>query len=83
MDKNFKPRTTKVMDKNFVVFDGLCKGCGLCLQVCPQKALSFSKDNLGIYSTPAPKLNSEICKICRSCEKICPDAAITIEEENK
>lgn len=56
----------------------LCKGCGVCVEKCPQKALVFSKDNLGHYSTPAVDCDIEKCIACKTCELFCPDCAITV-----
>jgi len=34
----------------FRIFPGLCKGCGLCREKCPEEALSWSEE-LGVYGT--------------------------------
>ena len=74
-----KKRSYKINDKtSWTIDDDLCKGCGLCIANCPFAALEFSKDNLGVYSTPATKVKKENCKVCHQCEQICPDAAIKI-----
>jgi len=43
----------------FTIFPGLCKGCGLCKEKCPEKALDWSS-TLGVYGTPtiSPMWNS-------------------------
>lgn len=54
-----------------------CKGCYLCIQVCPKKCIvkseKFSKT--GYY--PAQYTN-EGCIACQSCARICPDLAIKV-----
>jgi 2-oxoglutarate ferredoxin oxidoreductase subunit gamma len=62
----------------FEHYPWLCKGCGLCIEICPVKALSFT-DKLGAFSTPIPKPDMKKCIACEKCEKICPDAAISVE----
>ena len=74
-----KKRSYKINAKTtWTIDDGLCKGCGLCIANCPLSGLEFSKDDLGVYSTPAVKVKPENCKVCRQCEQICPDSAIKI-----
>lgn len=76
--KNFKPRILKNKNKKAILFNGLCKGCGLCLIKCPQKAISFSKTEVGVYNTPAIEIDLEKCNQCGICQIICPDSAIKI-----
>ena len=77
--KDFKDRSYKIKKAHWTVFDGLCKGCGLCKAVCPFGAIDFSKEHLGVYNTPGVKVNPKLCRLCRLCEQICPDCAIKIE----
>jgi 2-oxoglutarate ferredoxin oxidoreductase subunit delta len=51
-----------------------CKGCGLCVAVCPKNVLELDEN---IKSDP---LRPEDCIGCRQCENICPDLAITVGE---
>ncbi len=57
-----------------------CKGCGLCIHVCPKKVLKFSdKINAkGYYYSEC--INQEGCIACKMCYTICPDTAIKIEK---
>lgn len=57
----------------------LCKGCGLCIAICPKKCLKYHQKNQGIYGQPAIDIDIDKCIQCRQCENICPDVAITIE----
>lgn len=55
-----------------------CKGCGLCVPVCPKNTLNLSDtvDRHGIYIVC---VNPEIeCTGCGNCTQICPDAALEI-----
>ncbi len=65
----------------WTVFPGLCKGCGLCLQKCPQKCLSWS-DILGVYGTLTVQNDSSRCITCGICQKVCPDCALLVERKN-
>lgn len=61
-----------------------CKGCGLCVEICPQSALNMSNffNKSGYHFV---ECSSDGCKGCKKCAIICPDAAIEIfvvEEES-
>jgi 2-oxoglutarate ferredoxin oxidoreductase subunit delta len=63
-----------------VIFaENLCKGCELCITVCPTKILKLdtSRVNLRGYN-PAIVYNLAECSGCGSCAKICPDSVITV-----
>lgn len=61
----------------------ICKGCGLCVSVCPKSvlALSTTKINPAGYN-PAEMINED-CIACTSCAKMCPDCAIVVERLTK
>lgn len=65
-----------------VTFDeNTCKGCGLCVSVCPTKIISLdeSKTNAKGYY-PATIKDMDKCVACASCAMMCPDAVITVEK---
>jgi 2-oxoglutarate ferredoxin oxidoreductase subunit delta len=63
-----------------VVDENLCKGCGLCITVCPKDVIRIQTDRLtpkGYH--PASLVDLEgACTGCAICSVICPDAAITV-----
>ena len=61
-----------------------CKGCGLCVAVCPKKILQLQKDNRNSkgYLT-AECIASGECIACKRCVTICPDCVITLKREIK
>jgi 2-oxoglutarate ferredoxin oxidoreductase subunit delta len=60
-----------------------CKGCLICVEVCPTEAIASSdKINANGYVVPVEKDMSK-CKVCGLCELMCPDFAIAIEENNR
>ena len=58
-----------------------CKGCGLCVHLCPKHALEISAEvnHRGFY--PPRMIDASRCSNCGQCERYCPDFAIFIIEE--
>ena len=64
----------------------ICKGCALCVDVCPKKIIALSGDKLNDKGySPACVADADMpkCIACAMCAKICPDIAITVEKEDK
>ena len=60
--------------------EDLCKGCGLCVSVCPTKIISLDKGKInkkGYY--PAVVTDMDNCIGCANCAIMCPDVVITVE----
>ncbi len=57
-----------------------CKGCGLCIDVCPKKVLGISEavNTKGYF--PAYQARPKDCVYCSTCCIMCPDVAISITE---
>lgn len=63
-----------------------CKGCVLCVSVCPRKLLRMSKELNKKGFHHAETVNGVECMACKQCTDMCPDVAIEIcirNEENK
>ncbi len=62
------------------ILDEYCKGCELCISVCPKDVLvlseRFNKKGLKV----AEVHRAEACTGCMNCAVICPDVAIEILE---
>jgi len=54
-----------------------CKGCGLCVEVCPKKSIVISKHSNKSGYFPAEATNIG-CIGCALCAIICPDAVIEV-----
>lgn len=58
-----------------------CKGCGLCVAVCPRKILVLSKKEVNSRGYhPAECVDQEKCISCAFCARMCPDCVITVEK---
>jgi 2-oxoglutarate ferredoxin oxidoreductase subunit delta len=68
--------------KEIIIDDQFCKGCNLCIEVCPRKVFGGShKRSRAGYSMPQASDQGK-CSVCFLCEMTCPDLAITVIEEN-
>ncbi|MFB3881357.1 MAG: ferredoxin family protein [Armatimonadota bacterium] len=55
-----------------------CKGCGLCVQVCPRKAMGFAIHINSRGFHPACLRDADGCTGCAQCAIMCPDACVKI-----
>ena len=57
-----------------------CKGCGLCVDVCPKDVLRLSPDKINKKGHhPAEAYQPDLCVGCASCAMMCPDCIIKVE----
>ena len=58
-----------------------CKGCGLCVDVCPKQVLALAEDQINKKGHhPVVALNIEDCIGCAFCATMCPDCIIKVEK---
>ncbi|MBC7185446.1 MAG: 4Fe-4S binding protein [Calditrichaeota bacterium] len=53
-----------------------CKGCGICVEFCPQHVLAMERNYPVV-------VNLEACTACQLCDARCPDFAITVVGERR
>lgn len=57
-----------------------CKGCGFCVEYCPNDILKLSEDfNQKGYHPPVV-VDEDNCIYCQLCETICPEFAIFVTQ---
>lgn len=69
--------------KEIVVDEKLCKGCHICISVCPYDVFEKADevDNRGFFLPVVVDIKA--CRVCHLCEMECPDFAIVVvSEEN-
>ncbi len=66
------------MIRYIVIEAEYCKGCELCVSVCPPHVIALSQElnPRGYY--PAIMVDGEHCTGCCYCAVVCPDAAIEV-----
>jgi 2-oxoglutarate ferredoxin oxidoreductase subunit delta len=57
-----------------VIFGMWCKGCRLCIELCPTKVLALGENEQVIVVKP------ENCTACHWCDTHCPDLAIVVKK---
>ena len=61
--------------------DDICKGCGLCVAVCPKKIVALSADKINAKGFhPAAVTDMEACIGCAFCATMCPHVVICVEK---
>jgi 2-oxoglutarate ferredoxin oxidoreductase subunit delta len=61
-----------------------CKGCGLCVSVCPRELIAMDTSRLTTKGYhPAQLTDESRCNACATCALVCPDVAITVYKEVK
>ena len=72
------------MSKKRVIFsESLCKGCGLCVNVCPRKILQISSRINAMGYNVAECTDQSKCISCAFCATMCPDCVIQVHKEVK
>jgi len=68
------------MGRGLVKFDEeRCKGCELCVSVCPVKIIQIDKTKIntkGYHAAGVKEIDK--CIGCGNCATICPDGAISV-----
>ncbi len=57
---------------HFEITDAWCKGCDICVKMCPERCLRLNAELVAELTDPAA------CTGCRICEWLCPDFAIRV-----
>jgi len=76
-----KTSPKKKATEAILIDEQYCKGCFLCIAVCPKKVLARGdKRSRAGYSMPQVE-NLGACISCALCEMTCPDMALTVVQE--
>ena len=74
-------RKEKVIMAKVTFNENACKGCYLCMDVCPKKIIKKATDRLNVKGfNPVEVLDMDQCIGCAFCATMCPDVVITVEK---
>jgi len=71
-------RAERTVSARVVILEKYCKGCGLCVSICPKNVLCISDKVTSLGVRPAAVRQEAECIVCLNCTAVCPDAAIEI-----
>lgn len=69
------------MAKRIKLIKELCKGCGYCIEFCPNKVFEESEEITEKGVAPPSIKHPDKCTLCGLCTMLCPDFALTLEED--
>jgi 2-oxoglutarate ferredoxin oxidoreductase subunit delta len=56
-----------------------CKGCGLCVEVCPRNVLALDESVVNVLGYhPVRLIDPGACTSDALCARVCPDAVFTV-----
>jgi len=62
--------------------EALCKGCSLCVDVCPKKIMELDKSKVNAKGyNPVVVTDMGACTACAMCGRLCPDSVIRVERD--
>ena len=61
-----------------IIDEERCKGCQLCIEVCPKHLLGVTESTNNFGYQPVRVVGREECSGCALCAAICPDFAIEV-----
>lgn len=65
------------------ILEEFCKGCTICVEVCPTDVLVMETVGTRWQGSTAVVQNADACIACMLCELQCPDFAILIDKGEK
>ena len=70
---------TKKRIGKLVIKEDLCKGCGLCVSVCPKNVLELDMNTINAKGySPSSAVRPDECIACGNCAITCPDSVISV-----
>jgi len=64
-----------------VINPDYCKGCNICVAVCPKEVLQPSNQISSKGYVLPEAVNLKACTFCKLCEIVCPDLAIAVKDK--
>jgi 2-oxoglutarate ferredoxin oxidoreductase subunit delta len=75
--RNGETPVTGALGLRVIITTDRCKGCGLCVAVCPPTVLALGPLNVMGYPA-ATLIDNARCTSCAACAMICPESAVAV-----
>ena len=73
-----------VIKSEVVIDEQRCRGCGYCVQFCPNHCLEISSEHINKQGYFMPVVvNADLCSRCGACAWMCPHWAIEVYSQNE
>lgn len=83
-EKPFGFEKPRPVQGKLIIMEDRCKGCGFCVEYCPNTVLKISEKYNAKGYHPPELVDEHECRYCGFCQLVCPDFAIfCIEEESE
>ncbi|MBN1409988.1 MAG: 4Fe-4S binding protein [Spirochaetales bacterium] len=77
-------RAISILSKDTIMMEAItaavneakCRGCGLCVEICPFNAIELKEINRLGYTVKVASVNEALCKGCGSCSAACLSQAV-------
>lgn len=70
-------------ENQLTVVAAYCKGCGLCVDICPTGTLQLEDNHESKFGVSIKVDAQDYCIGCKMCEMRCPDFAIFVNYDEK
>lgn len=71
-------RGPKAAHVELTIFEDVCTGCKICVEVCPTNVLAMKPEPRVVSGLLAYVVDHSACTKCMLCEVNCPDFCITV-----
>jgi len=78
LDEDIVSHTTSDQQTTVIVLRHWCKGCEICVEVCPKDVLRMVVTPDRWEGTIVEVVDIDACNACMLCENQCPDFAIEV-----
>lgn len=82
-DKPFGIEKPAPPEGEIIIREDRCKGCGFCVEYCPNDVLELSDNYNEKGYHPPEVVKPEACGYCGFCQMLCPEFAIYVVKEKQ
>jgi 2-oxoglutarate ferredoxin oxidoreductase subunit delta len=75
--------TSTVTGTKIIILEEYCKGCNICVEVCPKDTLAMVPVGTRWQGSVVKTVDVDTCISCMLCDLQCPDFAISVIKGDK